>query len=57
MFISEGILFSTMLWLFLQADGRSNQAGLGSSSSVKTNPNESYKDSVKRTLYSRYNDL
>merc|ERR1711976_216362 len=35
----------------IEADGRNSQAGLGSTSAkaAKTNPNESYKDSVKRT--------
>lgn len=37
----------------IEAEARSSQAGLGSKGSIKSNPNESYKDSVKRTLYSR----
>ena len=44
----------------LQADGRNSQAGLGSgksTSGAKANPNESYKDSVKRTLFQRYHEM
>merc|ERR1712038_1206965 len=41
----------------IEAEARSTQAGLGSKGSVKSNPNESYKDSVKRTLFSRYHDM
>merc|ERR1712228_1156796 len=45
----------------VEAEGNRNaQAGLGSSggaSAAKSNPNESYKDSVKRTLFSRYHDI
>jgi len=45
----------------IEAEGNRNaQAGLGSSggaSAAKSNPNESYKDSVKRTLFSRYHDI
>merc|ERR1711988_1310522 len=41
----------------IEAEARSSQAGLGSKNSVKSNPNESYKDSVKRTLFSRYHDM
>merc|ERR1719411_1533902 len=41
----------------IEAEARSSQAGLGSKGSVKSNPNESYKDSVKRTLFSRYHDM
>jgi len=43
----------------IEADGRNSQAGLGSTSqkAAKSNPNESYKDSVKRTLFQRYHQL
>eukprot|EP00095_Tigriopus_kingsejongensis_P000469 snap_masked-scaffold217_size252476-processed-gene-1.21 protein:Tk00469 transcript:snap_masked-scaffold217_size252476-processed-gene-1.21-mRNA-1 annotation:"rna-binding protein 5-like" len=41
----------------IEADRRVQQAGLGSSRSVSTNPNESYKDCVKRTLFQRFQDL
>jgi len=41
----------------IEAEARSTQAGLGSKGSVKSNPNESYKDSVKRTLFSRYHEM
>ena len=44
-------------FFFPQAEARSTQAGLGSKGSVKSNPNESYKDSVKRTLFSRYHEM
>ena len=45
---------------FLKAEGnRNSSAGLGAkgAAAVKANPNESYKDSVKRTLFSRYHDI
>jgi len=44
----------------IEADGRNSQAGLGSgksTSGAKANPNESYKDSVKRTLFQRYHEM
>merc|ERR1711988_364574 len=45
----------------IEAEGnRNSQAGLGSSgggAAAKANPNESYKDSVKRTLFSRYHEI
>jgi len=45
----------------IEAEGnRNSQAGLGNSeraAGAKANPNESYKDSVKRTLFSRYHEL
>jgi RNA-binding protein 5/10 len=41
----------------IEAEARNSQAGLGSKNSAKSNPNESYKDSVKRTLFSRYHDM
>lgn len=43
----------------MQADGRAHKAGLGSRGSAPVrghNPNESYKDCVKRTLFSRFKD-
>ena len=40
-----------------QAERRTHQAGLGSSKPIRgNNPNENYKDAVKRTLYERYQD-
>ena len=41
----------------LQADRRSANAGLGSGGPVRSNPNDSYKDCVKRTMFQRYQDL
>merc|ERR1711971_993199 len=44
----------------IEAEGnRNSSAGLGATgaAAVKANPNESYKDSVKRTLFSRYHNI
>merc|ERR1712083_712080 len=46
----------------IEAEGnRNSQAGLGSGGgskeAAKANPNESYKDSVKRTLFQRYHEI
>ena len=42
--------------LNLQAEKRNAQAGLGTKS-ASLDPNDSYKDSVKKTLFARYGDF
>merc|ERR1719273_1989271 len=41
----------------VEAEQRTQKAGLGSSGPVRSNPNDSYKDCVKRTMYQRYHQL
>jgi len=41
----------------IEAEQRTQKAGLGSSGPVRSNPNDSYKDCVKRTMYQRYHQL
>ena len=46
-----------MINITFQAEQRTQKAGLGSSGPVRSNPNDSYKDCVKRTMYQRYHQL
>ena len=48
--------FSEHLKFSLQAEKRNAQAGLGTKS-ASLDPNDSYKDSVKKTLFARYGDF
>jgi len=41
----------------VEAEQRTQKAGLGSSGPLRSNPNDSYKDCVKRTMYQRYHQL
>ncbi|TRY70300.1 hypothetical protein TCAL_02457 [Tigriopus californicus] len=41
----------------VEADRRTHQAGLGSAKVLPKNPNQTYKDAVKRTLFQRFQDM
>ena len=36
---------------------RSKGAGLGAGGPLKVGPNDTYKDAVRKTMYSRYQDM